>query len=523
MKKLLIICLIFSLIDMSVVTWDMLAKNQTDPETVEEAAARLIAAHVADETAHLAVGESLSEHKTDAVVDHPAESVVNDKIQYSARAYSAIVSAVGGDFADIQDAIDYVHGVGGGKILICNGTYELAASLVLYSNIIIEGESELGVILKFSTADTGLQAIGDAAPYSTGTVSASHDSDQVVGVGTNWDPEIVAGQYISLDYRWFEVKSVEDDTHLTLTRKYYGPTLAGVTYEAATFITDVMVSDLSIEGDGVNSKSLFQYVARGTFQNIHGVGTYKVGLHLNRTSGCEILNSDNVGYYVCYSNLWHIENNEFVHYYTNAMFYNRDGVFSNNSANFTSGNAIDMEYSKRISIINNSLRNTDYSTIYLNYSEDNVIIGNLIYGGTYGIRLDISPRNKIAENSISNSSYSGIAILASSNYSIIHGNTTFNCTGGAGNGGIMLRTSNYLVVTSNVSVGNTTHGIYVDHDVSYSVLNGNICYNNGAYGIYIYNNTCTKNIMTSNQLLGNTSGAYVNNGTSTTIANNITA
>jgi hypothetical protein len=76
MYKTLIIILIF----MSVVTWDMLAKNQTDPETVEECVARLIAEHEADETAHLGVGESLSEHKGDAVIDHPADSILDDKI-----------------------------------------------------------------------------------------------------------------------------------------------------------------------------------------------------------------------------------------------------------------------------------------------------------------------------------------------------------------------------------------------------------------------------------------------------------
>lgn len=64
---------------MSVVTWDMLAKNQTDPETIEEAIDRLISAHNDEETAHIDTGQSLSEHKTDTVIDHPKSSILMDK------------------------------------------------------------------------------------------------------------------------------------------------------------------------------------------------------------------------------------------------------------------------------------------------------------------------------------------------------------------------------------------------------------------------------------------------------------
>ena len=60
-------------------TWDLLQKNLTDPETIEEAIARLITAHEADPTAHLGVGESLQAHKADDILDHPAGSVLSDK------------------------------------------------------------------------------------------------------------------------------------------------------------------------------------------------------------------------------------------------------------------------------------------------------------------------------------------------------------------------------------------------------------------------------------------------------------
>ena len=65
---------------MALPTWGMLAKGQDDPETIEEAIARLIAAHNADENSHLGEGESLQSHKASAIIDHVAGSLVADKM-----------------------------------------------------------------------------------------------------------------------------------------------------------------------------------------------------------------------------------------------------------------------------------------------------------------------------------------------------------------------------------------------------------------------------------------------------------
>jgi hypothetical protein len=65
---------------MSNPVWGMLAKSQSDNETIEQAIARLILAHEADEEAHLGVGESLQSHKASEIIDHLASSIVADKI-----------------------------------------------------------------------------------------------------------------------------------------------------------------------------------------------------------------------------------------------------------------------------------------------------------------------------------------------------------------------------------------------------------------------------------------------------------
>lgn len=63
----------------STITWGQLSKSQISAETIEEAIARLIDAHLADAGAHADAGESLDVHKEQSVVDHPIGSVVGDK------------------------------------------------------------------------------------------------------------------------------------------------------------------------------------------------------------------------------------------------------------------------------------------------------------------------------------------------------------------------------------------------------------------------------------------------------------
>lgn len=64
---------------MTLPLWGQMQKAQDDPETIEEAIARMIAEHEADPEAHLGEGESLSMHKHETVIDHPAGSVLADK------------------------------------------------------------------------------------------------------------------------------------------------------------------------------------------------------------------------------------------------------------------------------------------------------------------------------------------------------------------------------------------------------------------------------------------------------------
>ena len=98
---------------MSLPVWGNLAKSQTDAEKIEEAIVRLITEHNEDETAHLGVGQSLQSHKAAEIIDHLAESIVEDKIADGEISSRCITNdqIVGKDFRTDIDVGEDVDGV----------------------------------------------------------------------------------------------------------------------------------------------------------------------------------------------------------------------------------------------------------------------------------------------------------------------------------------------------------------------------------------------------------------------------
>jgi len=82
MKKTIYLILLFIFLIMAIQNWGALQKSADDDETIEQAIDRLIAVHEGDSTAHLGDGESLQAHKNEDVIDHPAFSVLDDKMAF---------------------------------------------------------------------------------------------------------------------------------------------------------------------------------------------------------------------------------------------------------------------------------------------------------------------------------------------------------------------------------------------------------------------------------------------------------
>lgn len=98
---------------MQLPVWGNLAKSQTDAEKIEEAIVRLITEHNDDETAHLGAGQSLQSHKAAEIIDHLAESIVEDKIgdgEVSSRCITTD-QIVGKDFRTDIDVGEDVDGI----------------------------------------------------------------------------------------------------------------------------------------------------------------------------------------------------------------------------------------------------------------------------------------------------------------------------------------------------------------------------------------------------------------------------
>lgn len=133
---------------MGVVNWFGLSKTATDPQTIDEGMDVKIGDHNNDPDAHMLVGETLDLHRNNSVIDHPAESVVNDKIEVSARSYVAIVDPLSDEnFDTIEGAIAYAITAGGGSIYVVAGTHYLSTAVKLPLNIYLVGDSALTTII----------------------------------------------------------------------------------------------------------------------------------------------------------------------------------------------------------------------------------------------------------------------------------------------------------------------------------------------------------------------------------------
>lgn len=80
MKILLYFFISLIVLFMPIQNWGSLQKSTDDPETIEQAIARIVAEHNNDPSAHNEAGQSLFEHKQSDIIDHLASSVPLDKI-----------------------------------------------------------------------------------------------------------------------------------------------------------------------------------------------------------------------------------------------------------------------------------------------------------------------------------------------------------------------------------------------------------------------------------------------------------
>lgn len=183
--------------------WGNLNRSVTDSTLIDEAIDEAITAHNDNPDAHFGPDGSLESHRMSEVIDHRAESVVNDKIRSTARRYVAIVDPNSEfDFDTLAEAVEYAKGIGGGDIFIKRGTHYLTSDIKISPTISFYGEG---------AGETQIESVnssGNALIYYTTANSSSgigyfnssldgYDSFKWSSYMESTNPPVV-GQFLSI-------------------------------------------------------------------------------------------------------------------------------------------------------------------------------------------------------------------------------------------------------------------------------------------------------------------------------------
>lgn len=164
--------------------WAGLERATNDPTTIDAAIAEAITAHDDDPEAHLGPDQSLQSHRASEIIDHLAESVVNDKIKRTARRYVAIVDPNSpSDFDTVEQAVAYAKDVGGGDIFMTRGTHFLSADILCPPTIGFYGNGIGETTLKSnSTTKRNINF------YVNGSSGEGYGTTMAAYNGQNWLP-----------------------------------------------------------------------------------------------------------------------------------------------------------------------------------------------------------------------------------------------------------------------------------------------------------------------------------------------
>ncbi len=409
--------------------------------------------------------------------------------QISPRTCEAVVAETGGDFTTLQDALS----AGMTSIYVRNGIYTLTSDAVItISGTTIIGESREGVVISGANGSYNLAARGGTATYNTGTITAYSGMSTVTGAGTSWASSANPGDHIQIGGQWYPVLSVENNTQLTLTRAYLGPTITGSPYQIAPLLTGITLKNLTVKRCCKDNKASLDLA-------------YALGAHVEncdfRENGCSLGVSSTRGIlldHVYESRLIQINVSDNLTCGIEA----RDCDGNLFSGIIFGGNSVD---GLRIigggrNSVSACVFNIGQTGILLQNTREAVIGGNTFFRCNTGIRLETSTLNIITEN-ILRQTTTGIHILSSSDLNTVNSNT-----GTLGTTGIFVQSSNSNTISGNTLSNFNSFGIYLNAS-NRNGVKGNLCRDNGDSGIFLRDN-CDENHIASNTLNGNTNYGF---------------
>ena len=176
---------------------------------------------------------------------------------------------------------------------------------------------------------------------------------------------------------------------------------------------------------------------------------------------------------------------------------------------FLYSKGIDLSRRKNVTLRNISIE-AFYYGIYLSYSSNNGIFGNIMTNNEYGIRLDHSTNNSISRNKITANNGGGIFLWYSSNNRVSGNDVTNNGEG------IYLPNSFDNSISGN-NVTNNMAGIILVYSSINSISGNNIIAN--GHGIPIHSSS--SNTIFGNDLVANSYGIFLDDSAGNIIYHNI--
>ena len=294
--------------------------------------------------------------------------------------------------------------------------------------------------------------------------------------------------------------------------------------------TGVQISDLTIDGNKGNQIEGFHcgiYLWEGckdfsientTVSNFRSRGIAIANSHEGGVRGCTCTDNDSIGIYIGGST---------------------EIVVTGNNCNDNGSQGIYIQDSTNIAAATNTCRRNGQQGILLFRAEQCSVTDNKCYqsgdGGYYsGIYLWESNRNVVSGNTCDGNSGGGIKLEDSSGNTVANNSAQGNELTGIAIGAIGAEASNDNIVSSNQCASNGLHGIFVSGDRNTitgnncstnafsgilvagnrNSLQNNRCADNGTYGIQV-TSSGADNLVTNNDLTGNTKKNFSNLGTGT--------
>jgi parallel beta-helix repeat protein len=413
--------------------------------------------------------------------------------QCNVRFFGAKGDGVTDDTRAIQNAINYLNGLGGGTLVFPTGRYKVTSQITLCSNLMIDGcNSTL-----YADPATFLQRLLYVPDYSPG-IAKTLSNDGTIGsfsVNVGDTNNLTAGDYILLfdnsvgGSHVHELLCIDsliaNSVTFTTALTYNYTTANGALIKKLSPTTNLEIRDLIIEcspSSDITQIGYFTNLVNARFDNIQVLNLRSITEHLIQY-GFYLQNGLNVELKDCY--FTNKSGNGFgmsIHGTSNLL------VKDNKIIGFNFGIAVSR--SEQAVIYGNQVKTTTslgYG-IYTHGCLHSTIDGNAVSGGyDTGFRIMNSGRCTVKNNSV----VGAINAISLTNSSV---DDAYECC---------------HIVEGNI-IEKSGYGIYISEGISKAIINGNLLKDINSYAIYI-NSGCSYTMIIGNMVVDSVNhGIFIN-------------